>query len=329
MIRNLFPSVMRKLSITLFFLSSFMLGKSEKRDWSSPRQFTIEYQGFDMSVSENQTKFNFTFYENGEICTKRLRIGFNSLELTGDLDKNGVYTRSLNPGKYKLYFLVDGCNEVMSDSIEVKSQERLEASIYFQKTDEMIIVFKPVIYVYPEKETNVNIKLNVNGNLGFTYPLYNEGWNFTATPDGNITLNNKQYSYLFWESEMPKYAIDKKDQTGFLVSTDTLLTFLENSLSQMGFNSKESADFITFWYPRMMVNEKNYVKFLFNESCDAYAELKISPKPDNIFRVGMVWTEATTDFVPEVQKILSVNRKGFTVIEWGGMVMENLFEKEN
>jgi len=167
--------------------------------------------------------------------------------------------------------------------------------------------------------------------------LYNEGWDFTASPNGNILMNarlndpfgqGKEYNYLFWESEMPKYALDKNDQTGFLVSTDTLLPFLENSLLQMGFNSKESADFITFWYPLMMVNEKNYVKFLFNESCDAYAELKISPQPENIFRVGMVWTEAKNDFIPEKQNIPSVNRKGFTVIEWGGMVMENLFEKE-
>lgn len=319
----------RKSSFTLLFLCLFLLGKTEGKDWSSPRQFTIEFQGFDLSVSENQTKFKFTFYENGEICTKRVRIGFNQLELTGDLDKNGIYSRELKSGKYKLFFLIEGCNEIISDSIIVNSQERLEASIYFQKTEQMIMVFKPVIYVYPEKITDVNIQLNVNGNLGFTYPLYNKGWDFTASPNGSILLDGKEYNYLFWESEMPKYTLDRKDKTGFLVDTDTLLPFLENSLSQMGFNSKESADFITFWYPRMMTNEKNHVKFLFNESCDAYAELKISPQPDHIFRVGMVWAEATNDFIPEKQIIPSFDRNGFTILEWGGMIDNTLFTNEN
>lgn len=321
--------MIRNLLLTFVFLSSFITGKTEERDFASINPFRIEFQGYDMSVSENQTRFKFTFYENGVKCKKRVRMGFNQLELTGDLDKNGIYSRDLKSGKYKLYFLVEGCNEVMSDSIIVKSQERLEASIYFQKTEEMIMVFKPVIYVYPEKEMAVNIKLNVNGNLGFTYPLYNEGWNFKAFPDGNIKMDGKEYNYLFWESEMPKYALDRNDKTGFLVSSDTLLSFLENSLSQMGFNSKESADFITFWYPRMMVNEKNFVKFLFNESCDAYAELKITPQPENIFRIGMVWTEATTDFIPEKQIISSFDRNGFTVLEWGGMIDKELFTNEN
>jgi hypothetical protein len=289
----------------------------------------VDNKSIDLTIPKNQVQFNFTFYEKGEICKKGVRIGFNELELKGDLNNEGIYSHQMKPGKYKLFFLIEGCNEVVSDTIEVKSQEKLEASIRFFRTDEMIIVFKPVIYVYPKEETKVKIELDVNGKLGFTYPLYKDGWNFTATPDGNITINNNQYSYLFWESEMPKYAIDRNDKTGFLVSTDTLLPFLENSLSQMGFNSKESADFITFWYPRMMVNEKNHIKFLFNESCDAYAALKITPQPDHIFRVGMVWTEANSDFIPEKQTILSLDRNGFAVLEWGGMIDNSLFSNEN
>jgi len=78
-----------------------------------------------------------------------------------------------------------------------------------------------------------------------------------------------------------------------------------------------------------MENEKNFVKFLFNKSCDAYAELKIIPQPENIFRVGMVWTEASSDFIPEKQIIPSMNRNGFTVLEWGGMIDNSLFTNEN
>ncbi len=321
--------MMRNFSMIIFFLGTCLIGKSEGKDWGSSIPFYVSDQSIDLTIPKNSIEFKFTFYESGEICKKQVRIGFNELELKGDLNNEGIYSRQMKPGKYKLYFLVEGCNEVVSDTIEIKSQEKLEATVRFFKTDEMIIVFKPVIYVYPKEETKVKIELNVNGKLGFTYPLYKEGWNFTASPNGNISMCGKEYNYLFWESEMPKYALDRNDKTGFLVSTDTLLPFLENSLSQMGFNSKESADFITFWYPRMMMNEKNHIKFLFNESCDAYAELKITPQPDHIFRVGMVWSEATTDFVPEKQIIQSLNRNGFTILEWGGMIDPLLFNNEN
>jgi hypothetical protein len=176
---------------------------------------------------------------------------------------------------------------------------------------------------------NVNIQLEVNGNLSFTFPEYKEGWNFIATPDGNISMNGKEYNYLFWESEMREYDLNRNEKEGFLVATDTLLSFLENSLDQMGFNSKESADFITFWYPQMMGNEKNHVQFLFNESCDAYAKLKITPQPNHIYRVGMIWKNADSDFIPEPQNIPEINRDGFVVIEWGGMESELLFINEN
>ena len=71
-----------------------------------------------------------------------------------------------------------------------------------------------------------------------------------------------------------------------------------------------------------MKNEKNHIQFLFNESCDVYAKLNITPQPDQIYRVGMIWKNATTDFIPEPQMIPVINREGFTIIEWGGMELD-------
>ena len=34
---------------------------------------------------------------------------------------------------------------------------------------------KPVIYLYPEKETRVNVKLDYDGTLTSTYPFYGDG----------------------------------------------------------------------------------------------------------------------------------------------------------
>ena len=47
---------------------------------------------------------------------------------------------------------------------------------------------KPVIYLYPEQETKVNVQLTFNGTLTSTYPtLPPEGWTVTAQPDGTLT----------------------------------------------------------------------------------------------------------------------------------------------
>ena len=43
---------------------------------------------------------------------------------------------------------------------------------------------KPVIYLYPEEETEVTVKLDYNGTLTSTYPAYGDGWTVTAQPDG-------------------------------------------------------------------------------------------------------------------------------------------------
>ena len=51
---------------------------------------------------------------------------------------------------------------------------------------------KPVIYLYPEEETAVTVKLDYAGALTCTYPAYGDGWTVTARPDGTLTDNAGQ-----------------------------------------------------------------------------------------------------------------------------------------
>ena len=46
------------------------------------------------------------------------------------------------------------------------------------------ILDKPVIYLYPTEITDITVRLNFDGELLFTYPLYRDGWSVTAHPDG-------------------------------------------------------------------------------------------------------------------------------------------------
>ena len=51
-------------------------------------------------------------------------------------------------------------------------------------SDESMVAKKPVIYLYPEQEQEVSVRLEYDGELTCTYPEYNDGWTVTAEPDG-------------------------------------------------------------------------------------------------------------------------------------------------
>ena len=56
---------------------------------------------------------------------------------------------------------------------------------------------KPVIYLYPEQETDVRVTLDLAGELTCAYPAYGDGWSVRAMPDGTLTDESGQtYRYL-------------------------------------------------------------------------------------------------------------------------------------
>ena len=70
-----------------------------------------------------------------------------------------------------------------------------------RQSDHTDLDAKPVLYLYPEKETEVNVRLDYDGELTCTYPAYGEnGWTVTAAPDGTLRDKAGQtYNYLYWE----------------------------------------------------------------------------------------------------------------------------------
>lgn len=114
---------------------------------------------------------------------------------------------------------------------------------------------------------------------------------------------------------------------GFIVNQQNVVEFLEDKLSIMGFNSNETEDFITYWAPLMTKHQNMYVHFMFNTEYDSIATIDISPKPDNLFRVNMLWSDFTEgQAVPKEQKLQKFTRKGFSVIEWGGAYTPGLVD---
>ena len=177
---------------------------------------------------------------------------------------------------------------------------------------------KPIIYIYPEKETEVSVKLGKTENLTCTYPKYENEWNVKAYPNGNLIdlkTGRKLYA-LYWEGK--NNLKNDKIQEGFIVKGEEIAKFLEEKLEILGLNEKEAEEFIVYWLPQLEKNEYNFIKFYTSEEIEKEMPLKINPEPETIIRVLMGWKKVDKNIKVEEQKLEKVERKGYTVLEWGG-----------
>jgi hypothetical protein len=175
---------------------------------------------------------------------------------------------------------------------------------------------KPVIYLYPTQKMDISVKLSLDGDLTCTYPAYNSGWNVTAYPDGHLInhADNKEYSYLYWEGKSnSKYDLSK----GFVVTGKNTAAFLQKELAYLGLTPKEYNEFIVYWLPQMQDNPYNLITFQSKAYTDS-AKLIVSPKPDSVLRVFMVYKPLEKKIDLPQQTLQPFVRKGFTVVEWGG-----------
>ena len=174
---------------------------------------------------------------------------------------------------------------------------------------------KPVIYLYPEEETEVTVRLDYDGTLTCTYPAYDGGWTVTAAPGGTLTDESGQaYSYLYWEGvTRTEYDFSR----GFCGPGEETAPFLEDALARLGLTRREANEFIVYWLPRMEPNPYNLISFQSAAYTD-HARLTVTPEPDSLLRVFMAWKplEAPADL--PAQELPPFKRTGFTVVEWGG-----------
>ena len=179
---------------------------------------------------------------------------------------------------------------------------------------------KPVIYLYPEEPMDISVQINLKKqNTKFTtiYPRFNgeNTWNVHADPNGNIKIKDKTYPYLFWEAE--SYDSIETNE-GFVVTGEDSEKFLEEKLKILGLNDKESTDFIIYWLPILLKNKLSLCTFQTKKFFDDL-ELKVTPEPDSMIRIYLSIKKLDSPINIKEQKLEAVERKGFTVIEWGGI----------
>jgi hypothetical protein len=243
------------------------------------------------------------------------------------LDSSGHYSILLSAADTALFFYKPPYQEIVIWKYPFQSQHVVTIDFYpdYSSSHQQENVLKPVIYLYSDTEIDVTLKLSCKGEQTYSYPSYDDGWKVRVSSKGPTDKETGiVYPYLFWEGQQKDlgFGTENGHIEGFVIATDTVTDFLENTLVALGLNETEKTDFITFWGPRMVLKPFALVQFFVDDSyAEKVAGLAINPKPDAMRRIYMVFAPLEN---PEMrvsviaQKFSSFERRGFTVVEWGG-----------
>lgn len=266
----------------------------------------------------------------GALIAMQLKNGKEISDISNDVHKTSAelsdVSNMLDNISDNVYDIMEqGCNannNVNNNNNNNTSPEPYEWEPYTEK---------PAIYIYAADsftETQVNLSL-YRTDMVSTWPMpdsvdaYTYTWNVGATNDGKLyDKDGNEYSYIFWEAT--DHGIHDFS-SGFCVAGEDTADFLKETLAEIGLNSRESNDFITYWLPRMQNNAYNLITFEGLVPDDAYNSfygLEVTDAAgnpaDSMLRVLMVWksVDRYTDITPQLFPELS--REGLTVVEWGG-----------
>jgi hypothetical protein len=245
-------------------------------------------------------------------------------------------------------FLQNNTRTTLNDRCDRKPESDESVIDFKPRVYNGCIAEKPNIYLYydQEKELKATVNIEVDGEL-FTIPKKKDFWNVTINLDNKIsdeiwvdTIDGfLPYSFLFWEAKLNNTPEIKNSQNSWFIKGDQAQS-LFNKILHGFLNTKERTDFINYWaVPSNFDNEK-YYKINFQETP---GDLKISPTPNEVVRLCMFYSEIQKEefdsSIESNEKICGdvygpktleevgfsiPSRKGFCVIEWGGI---NLTEK--
>lgn len=204
------------------------------------------------------------------------------------------------------------------NQVQAKKEEKrnsIQKNIYEIVNE---IEAKPIIYLYPNEEMEISVRLEKKEEIICSYPKYKDGWNVKAQPNGDLLDldTNKELYALYYESN-DTIGI-KEEEEGFIVKGEDTAKFLEEKLEILGLTYKEKEEFIVYWLPKLESNKYNYIRFASKEEIEENMPLEISPKPDTTIRILMTYKGLDDEKEVKEQKLERVERKGYTVVEWGG-----------
>lgn len=179
----------------------------------------------------------------------------------------------------------------------------------------MEVVKKPAIYLYPEKETRVDVRLGPKGRITRTIPAYRGKWSVTVTSDGRI---DRRYRYLFYEAALMNPIAQPEE--GWCVRRGDLRRWMDSRLRGFGLSRQETKDFRAYWEKHLPKSNCWIIRLIRPEVVDDQLALNIQPRPQSLLRVILYFTPSEAMVKLAEPEPFRFERKGFTVVEWGGIL---------
>ncbi|MCL2159075.1 MAG: hypothetical protein FWH48_06690 [Oscillospiraceae bacterium] len=251
----------------------------------------------------------------------------HALELKWTLDKaQAEWRKSGRTESASSIFLTKffEARRLWSEKIE-KSRERAMKRLQTQPPTNVENVEKPNIYFYGTEGTQIAVSFERPDLLTNSIPDYGDGWTITQGPNGAIyDAFGEAHGYLFYESIADTFTFNKTKGfalRGAVTEKERARDF-RDILKLYGFNEAEICDFIEYWGSRLDL-DKAYHMYPQTEKIDEAMPLVIAPTPDTVYRIWFGFAPASEDDLPpECPEIVPIVREGFTVIEWGGYVLD-------
>jgi len=240
---------------------------------------------------------------------------------------------------------------------------------------------KPVIYLFPPYTLpSVTVELLLTSTWSFSaiYPPPQTSspsgerqapqsltWAVAAEPSGMLVdkMTGTEVTYLYWEAtaisnlmtpNTSRAATPVGDLEAFdpsrpsvnpgnsiLLPISKVPGYLDTALKGLALQTEARTSFITYWLPDLVKHEYVAIRFLAQASYEQAAKMRVSPAPDVVTRVFMLfhgvapgdldlWSQATARATAEdgatfwtnvvgIDPARASDRSLFRVLEWGGM----------
>ncbi|KAF8603244.1 hypothetical protein BDV93DRAFT_544910 [Ceratobasidium sp. AG-I] len=281
-----------------------------------------------------------------------------------------------SPGGYRL--LYDGnkvCGTQTVGSLGMWDGDDLDISVQQCGGKPVIYLFPP----QSQRDVHVRLSLVDSWNFSALYPptsikpgpttsprlAQSVSWTVDASPDGTLLDKgtNREVSYLFWEahtvldllatpaSSRPGSPSGPSDITfdplrarlepsnSALLPLDKATAYIDDTLLALGLHAEARTSFITYWLPSLQAHKFTALRFIPQNEYETAAPMSISPTPDVVTRVFMLfqgvnevdlerWEPAlvrATQNPSTWRDIVGVDMEKaadaslFRVLEWGGM----------
>lgn len=203
-------------------------------------------------------------------------------------------------------FTLPGCDNIFDGNDDSDSEKKEEGNGE---------AAAPNIYLYPENAMDISVELTFTDNNGFfthTEPEYGDGWDVWVEPDG---LVDGTYDFLYYAGELRSQF---QTVEGWAVGAENVFDWFEDTMLAMGFNQKETGDFIDYWTGHLPASPCYHIYPQSTKLVNEHVAINIDPLPDTLVRIWFyIERVENCEALLAPQAANPFERDGFVVVEWG------------